>query len=70
MFGGLIGVVGMVIGVPIFAVFYAFVARFVRKRLEKKGMPLDTTPYMDAVDVLPLEIPQNVQTENNDSNNE
>lgn len=70
VFGGLMGVVGMVIGVPIFAVFYAFVARFVRKRLEKKGMPLDTTPYMDAVDVLPLEIPQNVQTENNDSNNE
>ena len=70
VFGGLMGVVGMVIGVPLFAVFYAFIARFVRKRLKKKGMPLDTAPYMDAVDISPIEIPQPIQQENDNSNNE
>ncbi len=35
--GGLWGVVGMVIGVPLFAVIYDMVKRFVRKGLEKKN---------------------------------
>ena len=33
--GGLFGVVGMIVGVPIFAVIYSLVSNFVNKRLEK-----------------------------------
>lgn len=65
VFGGLMGLPGMVIGVPTFAVFYAFISRFVRHRLAKKGMPLDTAPYMDAVDVFPIQTqPETKETEN------
>lgn len=35
LFGGLFGVVGMVIGVPVFAFFYQLVKEWVHKRLEK-----------------------------------
>lgn len=37
LFGGLFGVVGMVIGVPLFAVIYDMVKKFVEKSLESKG---------------------------------
>lgn len=39
--GGLFGFVGMVLGVPTFAVIYALVRRWVNKRLEKKGIDGD-----------------------------
>ncbi|MFI3214280.1 MAG: AI-2E family transporter [Eubacteriales bacterium] len=42
IFGGLFGVTGMVIGVPTFAVFYAFLKRYVNKKLRKRGLPIDT----------------------------
>ena len=43
--GGLFGFVGMVVGVPIFAVFYTYVTRFVNGRLSKKGLATDTAVY-------------------------
>ncbi len=43
--GGLFGFVGMVVGVPCFAVFYTYVTRFVNGRLSKKGMTTDTAVY-------------------------
>ena len=43
--GGLFGFVGMVLGVPVFAVFYTYVTRFVNGRLSKKGMHTDTAIY-------------------------
>jgi predicted PurR-regulated permease PerM len=43
--GGLFGFVGMVVGVPIFAVFYTYVTRFVNGRLKKKGLETDTAIY-------------------------
>lgn len=46
VFGGLIGVAGMVIGVPLFAVIYAFVKRRVNRNLRKKGMTVDTDAYI------------------------
>ncbi|MCD8095948.1 MAG: AI-2E family transporter [Ruminococcus sp.] len=36
-FGGIMGVVGMIIGVPLFAVIYDIVKKFVYNRLEKHG---------------------------------
>lgn len=43
--GGLFGFVGMVVGVPCFAVFYTYVTRFVNGRLSKKGLTTDTAVY-------------------------
>ncbi len=43
--GGLFGVVGMLIGVPAFAVIYDLVKRAGEKRLKKKELPLDTIEY-------------------------
>lgn len=46
IFGGLFGVLGMVVGIPIFAVFYAGVKAFVNRLLAKKNLPTDIKPYM------------------------
>lgn len=46
IFGGLFGVFGMVVGVPIFAVFYAGVKATVNRSLQKKNLPTDLSPYM------------------------
>lgn len=47
VFGGLFGFVGMVIGVPTFAVIYYYISKFVRKKLKRKNMPQDTNEYQD-----------------------
>jgi predicted PurR-regulated permease PerM len=47
LFGGLFGVPGMIVGVPIFAVFYAAVKSLVNAALLKKNMPQETSAYMD-----------------------
>ncbi len=46
IFGGLFGVLGMVVGVPIFAVFYAGVKSMVNRSLHKRSLPTDLSPYM------------------------
>ena len=46
IFGGLFGVLGMVVGVPIFAVFYAAVKASVNRMLQKKNLPTDLEPYL------------------------
>lgn len=45
LFGGLFGFVGMVIGVPVFAVIYNLVTQFINRRLEKKDLSTDTQLY-------------------------
>ncbi len=47
VFGGIFGVFGMFIGVPLFAVLYAAIKTFVAKRLIKKDMPDDTKYYIE-----------------------
>lgn len=51
-FGGLMGVTGMIIGVPIFAVIYAGIRSGVNILLRKKDMPTETKKYetVDYVD--------------------
>ena len=46
IFGGLFGVLGMVVGVPIFAVFYAGVKSVINNMLRRKELPTDLKPYM------------------------
>ncbi len=46
-FGGLFGVLGMIIGVPLFAVIYAAFKSIINMTLVKKGMPSDTAEYLD-----------------------
>ncbi len=43
--GGLFGFVGMVLGVPVFAVIYAYCSRGVNRRLKKKGFSDNLSDY-------------------------
>ncbi len=45
IFGGLFGMVGMIIGVPIFSILYSFVNGIIKKRLESKNLPVDSKDY-------------------------
>ncbi|WP_195428788.1 AI-2E family transporter [Clostridium sp. D46t1_190503_E9] len=44
--GKLLGIVGMIIGVPLFAIFYSIVKEFIESRLRKKGLKTETKEYM------------------------
>ena len=46
-FGGIWGVVGWLVGVPIFAVFYALVSRITNHYLRHKGLSTETGDYYD-----------------------
>ena len=39
------GFVGMIIGVPLFAIFYSIIKEIVEERLRKKGLPIETEKY-------------------------
>ncbi|MBR0120001.1 MAG: AI-2E family transporter [Eubacterium sp.] len=45
LFGGLFGVVGMLIGVPVFAMIYRYVTFLMNKRLKKKNLPQEAYAY-------------------------
>lgn len=45
IFGGLFGMVGMIIGVPIFSILYSFVNGLIKKRLKDKDLPVDSKDY-------------------------
>lgn len=47
LFGGFFGVLGMLVGVPVFAVIYAAIKSIVNATLKKKNMPLDTYTYIN-----------------------
>lgn len=44
--GGLFGFIGMVIGIPVFAVIYAYATRGINRRLEKRGFSTNISDYM------------------------
>ncbi len=44
--GGLFGIVGMLLGAPVFAVFYLLFAEFVTGKLHKKNLPGETEAYV------------------------
>ncbi|MDD6796263.1 MAG: AI-2E family transporter [Clostridiaceae bacterium] len=43
--GKFLGLIGMIIGVPLFAVFYTLVKEFIENRLKNKGLKVDTKDY-------------------------
>ena len=45
--GGLFGFIGMVLGVPVFAIIYYYFSRSIKKRLEAKGLEFRTYSYED-----------------------
>lgn len=45
LFGNLMGYLGMFIGVPVFAVIYSLMRRFVTGQLVRKGLPTETKDY-------------------------
>lgn len=54
LFGGLFGVWGMLLGVPIFAVIKTLVSEYTDKRLKKRNMPIETYAYFTNGYVEPL----------------
>lgn len=53
--GHFLGVLGMVVGVPMFSVIYVLTKSLVEERLKKRGMPTDAEPYKAAGPVAPVE---------------
>ena len=47
IFGGLWGVPGMIVGVPLWAVIYALVKRSIGRKLKNKGLPTETQKYLN-----------------------
>lgn len=47
IFGGAFGLVGMIIGVPIFAIIYAYMGKKLNKILNKKKLPVETEKYVN-----------------------
>lgn len=45
LFGGLWNVLGMIVGVPLFAVIYAGIRAFFNIKLQKKGLPIEAYHY-------------------------
>ena len=45
--GGLFGFVGMILGVPVFAILYTYVSRAINRKLETREMETDTLLYED-----------------------
>ncbi|MCX4266964.1 MAG: AI-2E family transporter, partial [Firmicutes bacterium] len=45
--GGMLGIVGMFIGVPIFATIYMIIKNTVEARLRRKNLPISTQKYRD-----------------------
>lgn len=43
--GGIFGFIGMVLGVPVFAVLYYYSSKFISKKLKRKNLPEDTVSY-------------------------
>lgn len=45
--GGIMGIPGMIVGVPLFAVLYAFIRRHTNVVLKKRGLPTQTEEYLN-----------------------
>lgn len=56
LFGGIYGVMGMVVGVPVFAVIYAAIRAFINTLLVKKNIPCDSKTYINIAAIKDNEI--------------
>ena len=57
LFGGIFGFVGMIIGVPLFAVIYYLCKNFINSRTARRGLPIQSELYLnvDKIDEETLE---------------
>ena len=55
VFSGLFGFAGMLLGVPLFAVFYSIIKEVSENILLKKGLPVDTAAYYEPKALAPTE---------------
>lgn len=46
LFGGIWGIFGMIVGVPIFAILFAFMKSFIETRLSARNLPPETGKYL------------------------
>ncbi len=51
--GGMFGFVGMIVGIPVFAVLYVYFTRYVNHRLKNKGLPIETNIYKEIGFIVP-----------------
>ena len=56
LFGGLLGIFGMIIGVPIFAVIFASIKSLVESKLAIKELPIETAKYLRLLYINPENI--------------
>lgn len=56
LFGGLFGVWGLILGVPVFAVLKTLLSELVNKKLKKKNLPITTCTYLTTGYVEPLPV--------------
>lgn len=63
IFGGIMGIPGMIIGVPFFAVLYALARRIINRMLKRRGLPLETEQYknVEYIDDNAVFVPQLVE---------
>ncbi|EPZ62577.1 putative membrane domain protein [[Clostridium] sordellii ATCC 9714] len=43
--GKFLGLVGMIIGVPLFAIIYSVIKEVIEDKLDKKSLPINTNDY-------------------------
>lgn len=61
LFGGVFGFVGMIIGVPTFAVIYRLMSDLIKILLKKRGLPVETSAYegtMEAIGRTKTDVPE------------
>lgn len=56
LFGGLLGILGMIIGVPIFAIIFAFIKSLVESKLNLKELPAETAKYLRLLYINPEDL--------------
>lgn len=65
--GGFFGVIGMILGVPVFAVIYYLMKKLFEARLKRRELPMDTKAYVRAVkldsETLKLRYPEDMGQE-------
>lgn len=71
LFGGLFGLPGMLLGVPVFATFYSMMSRLIIFMLKKKNMPVETDAYnLPRTNIKPLHQPTEVLVAKDDTTSE